>query len=200
MLLAPMLTRLEAQQDLRSVLNAALRDVVSLHGAEFGNIRLCDGNGGLVMVAQSRLSGQFAASLGRVDLESGTACARAAREGRTVFVADAGGDPNFAPFLSSARKAAASASRRRISPMVIAPRGWNWNRWKVIARALRRSSTNCCKTTAPTPKSCTGKCSPRCAEAAYRRSSGRCAISVKIRTAPASRSASGVLWPTSGGL
>jgi GAF domain-containing protein len=100
-----MLTRLEAQQDLRSVLNAALRDVVSLHGAEFGNIRLCDGNGGLVMVAQSRLSGQFAASLGRVDLESGTACARAAREGRTVFVADAGGDPHFAPFLSSAREA-----------------------------------------------------------------------------------------------
>jgi GAF domain-containing protein len=99
-----MLTRLEAQQDLRSVLNAALRDVVSLHGAEFGNIRLCDGKGGLVMVAQSRLTGHFASSLGRVEIESGTACARAAREGRTVFVADVGGDPHFAPFLSFARK------------------------------------------------------------------------------------------------
>jgi GAF domain-containing protein len=100
-----MLTRLEAQQDLRSVLAAALRDIVALHGAEFGNIRLCDGQGGLVMVAQSRLSGQFAASLGRVELAGGTACARAAREGRTVFVADVGGDPDFATLLSFTREA-----------------------------------------------------------------------------------------------
>jgi GAF domain-containing protein len=105
MLLAPMLTRLAAQQDLRSILNAALRDIVALHGAEFGNIRLCDGQGGLVMVAQSRLPGQFAASLGRVDLDSGTACACAAQQGRIVFVADIAQDPHFAPFLSSAREA-----------------------------------------------------------------------------------------------
>jgi GAF domain-containing protein len=105
MLVQPMLTRLQAQQDLRSVLNAALHDIVALHGAEFGNIRLADGQGGLVMVAQSRLSGDFAASLGRVDIASGTACARAAQEGRTVFVADIRDDPHFAPLVSSTREA-----------------------------------------------------------------------------------------------
>jgi GAF domain-containing protein len=100
-----MLTRLAAQQDLRSVLDAALNDIVALHGAEFGNIRLCDGQGGLVMVAQTRLSQDFAASLGRVDFGSGTACARAAQQGRIVFVADIREDAHFAPFLSCAREA-----------------------------------------------------------------------------------------------
>jgi GAF domain-containing protein len=105
MLVEPMLTRLAAQQDLRSVLHAALRDIVALHGAEFGNIRLCDEQGGLVMVAQSRLPNQFAASLGRVDIGSGTACARAAQQGRTVFVADIREDAHFAALLASTREA-----------------------------------------------------------------------------------------------
>jgi GAF domain-containing protein len=104
MLVEPMLSRLQAQQDLRSALQAALRDIVALHGAEFGNIQLADGQGGLLIVAQSGLSGNFLKALGRVDLQRGTVCARAARLRRTVFVANVEDDPGFAPFLSFARE------------------------------------------------------------------------------------------------
>src|SRR6185503_6088795 len=37
MLLAPMIARLQGQPDLASALQTAVRDVVALHGAEFGN-------------------------------------------------------------------------------------------------------------------------------------------------------------------
>jgi GAF domain-containing protein len=106
MLVEPMLSRLQAQQDLRSALQAALRDIVALHGAEFGNIQLADGQGGLLIVAQWRLPANFLKSLGRVDLQRGTVCARAARLGRTVFVANVEDDADFAPFLSFAHDTA----------------------------------------------------------------------------------------------
>jgi GAF domain-containing protein len=120
MLVEPMLSRLQAQQDLRSALKAALRDIVALHGAEFGNIQLTDGHGGLLIVAQSRLPANFLKSLGRIDMQAGTVCARAARLGRTVFVADVETDPEFAPFLSFARD---TAFKSVLSSPLVSSRG-----------------------------------------------------------------------------
>ena len=104
MLLAPMVARLRAQPNLRSVLRTALADVVSLHGAEFGNLQLRDSDGALLLVAHIRLPAPFLASFRRVEAAESTVCARAARAGRTLVVSDVETDREFAPFLAQAQQ------------------------------------------------------------------------------------------------
>src|SRR4249919_2712762 len=51
----PMVARLRRHQDLRSTLDPAISDAVSLHGGEFGNIQLRMPDGSLLMVGHTGL-------------------------------------------------------------------------------------------------------------------------------------------------
>jgi GAF domain-containing protein len=115
-----MIDRLHRQPDLESVLNAAVVDAVALHGAEFGNLQLRCADGTLVIVAHAGLSQSFLESFGRVALDDGTACARAARERKTVLIEDVEQDQDFRSFLKFAR----GARFRSVvsSPLVLANR------------------------------------------------------------------------------
>lgn len=87
MLVEPMLTRLRAASSLNAMLQVALRDVVALPGAEFGNIQMWGGSTELVVVAQSNASRKFRCSGARSPQQVATCCAQAARESRTVLMA-----------------------------------------------------------------------------------------------------------------
>ena len=104
MLLAPMVARLQAQRDLPSILGTACRDTVALHGAEFGNVQLIDGDS-LLLVHGEGFSRAFIAAVGRVGIHDGTVCARAWRSRKTIHVPDVSDDPAFAPYLSFAGEA-----------------------------------------------------------------------------------------------
>jgi GAF domain-containing protein len=98
-----MLHRLQAARDLLESLQVALADVVALLGAERGNIQLLDRESRLVIVRQSGLCAAFLRAFGRMPLDSGTACARAALAGKTVIVSDVENDEPFRPFREIAR-------------------------------------------------------------------------------------------------
>jgi GAF domain-containing protein len=103
MLIEPMLSRLDAAQDLRESFKVALDNVVALHGAEKGNIQLFDAQGHLVMVAQTGLSRRFLKAFERVALDAGTVCSRAAARRAIVFVDDVERDEGLAPYAALAR-------------------------------------------------------------------------------------------------
>jgi GAF domain-containing protein len=103
MLIDPMLHRLRAARGLDHMLQVALQDVVALHGAERGNLQLVNDHGQLVIVAQSGLTQAFLKCFENVEPNTGTICARAARERKTVLVPDVEQDAAFAPYLSIAR-------------------------------------------------------------------------------------------------
>ena len=105
MLVQPMLSRLRGQRDIPSTLNVAVSEVVSLHGAEFGNLQLIGDDGFLWLVGHKSLPCSFLESAARIDPASGTACARALREGRMVFIRDVYADAAFKPFLGLAKQA-----------------------------------------------------------------------------------------------
>lgn len=103
MLLAPMLFRLAAARTLEETIQAGLRDVIALHGAEMGNVQLPGNDGRLVIVAARGLRLAFLKVFERVDVDSGSVCGRAAGLGRPVFVADVATDADFKPYLAFAR-------------------------------------------------------------------------------------------------
>lgn len=88
MLLAPMLSRLTDANALGGKIEACLRDVIALHGAEMGNVQFPGSDGQLVIVAAQGLGPAFLKVFERVALDAGTVCGRAARSGKPVFVAD----------------------------------------------------------------------------------------------------------------
>jgi GAF domain-containing protein len=98
MLVQPMLTRLHAAGNLNAMLQVALRDVVALPGAEFGNIQMWDGDSALVVVAQCGSPHKFRCSGARTPMSVETCCAKAARESRTVFLPNVDPAPRLAPF------------------------------------------------------------------------------------------------------
>jgi GAF domain-containing protein len=96
--------RLLAQPTFEGAIDTLLRDVVALHGAEFGDVQLLAA-GELLLVAQVALSAPFIASFFRVTRDQGCACGRALRERRTIVVEDVDTDPGYAPFRSAAKAA-----------------------------------------------------------------------------------------------
>ena len=102
MLLQPMVSRLKARRDLPSMLDTMVRDVVALHGAEFGDVQLVGDDGYLWIVSHSGLTRAFLEAAARLSPDAGTVCARALRERGTVVVDDVTLDRQFAPFLKLA--------------------------------------------------------------------------------------------------
>ena len=100
-----MVARLESQPDLSLALETAVRDIVALHGAEFGNVQILGEDGHLWIVGHQGLSGSFVDAVARIPTSAGTACARAWREGRIVHVPNVHKDEAFKPHLDLAEKA-----------------------------------------------------------------------------------------------
>ena len=100
-----MIARLKKEPDLSLTLETAVRDVVALHGAEFGNVQLVGDDGDLWIVGQKGLAGPFFESVARVSSTAGTVCARAWRRGKTTTVANVLEDEAFRPFVDFARRA-----------------------------------------------------------------------------------------------
>lgn len=98
-----MLSRLAATKTLDQAIQAGLRDIIALHGAEMGNVQLPGRDGRLVIVAARGLRLDFLKVFERVDLDSGSVCGRAARLGKPVFVADVWTDADFKPYVDFAK-------------------------------------------------------------------------------------------------
>ena len=116
MLLEPMVARLRSRPDISSILVTACRDVVALHGAEFGNVQLLGEDGALWLVHCEGLCDAFVQAMARVEVGAATVCARAFRTRKTIHVPDIADDPSFKPFL----KLAAETGFRAVlsSPLV----------------------------------------------------------------------------------
>jgi len=119
MLLEPMLLRLSAARDLHDILQVGLADIISLHGAEKGNLQLLGADDHLLIVAQRGLSRSFLEVFARVAPAPGTVCGRAARDRKPTFVADVTVDADFAPY----REVAASVPFRAVlsCPLITTP-------------------------------------------------------------------------------
>ena len=115
-----MLSRLRGQRDIPGTLNAAVCEVVSLHGAEFGNVQLLGADGLLWLVTHKGLPWSFLETAAWIDPASGSACARALREGRMILIQDVHCDAAFAPFLELTRQA---SFRAVLSSPLISSRG-----------------------------------------------------------------------------
>lgn len=99
MLLSPMLHRLKSARDLHEALHVGLHDLMSLLGAERGNVQLIGRDGELVVVAQHGLTARFLDAFRRVSTTSASVCGRAAAAGELVFVADVAEDASFRQYL-----------------------------------------------------------------------------------------------------
>jgi GAF domain-containing protein len=99
MLLSPMLQRLKNARDLQEVLHVGMHDLMSLLGAERGNVQLVGRDGELVVVAQHGLTARFLDAFRRVSTTSASVCGRAAAAGELVFVADVAEDAGFGQYL-----------------------------------------------------------------------------------------------------
>jgi GAF domain-containing protein len=104
MIEAMMTERLLAQPTFESAVHRLLRDVVALHGAEFGDVQLLAGEE-LLLVAQIGLAAPFIARFLRVSRDQGCACGRALRERCTVVVEDVERDPAYVEYRSDAKAA-----------------------------------------------------------------------------------------------
>lgn len=103
-MLEQMTQRLQSQRSFEAAVETMLNDVVALHGAEYGDLQLVDGDR-LVIVAQRGLSAAFLQTFKAVTKDAGCACGRAWRLRRTVVVADVDKDRDYAPFRTDARAA-----------------------------------------------------------------------------------------------
>jgi GAF domain-containing protein len=104
MLLQPMVTRLKRQPDLPSALETVCRDIVALHGAEFGHVQIVGEDGYLWLVGSTGFSERFLAAVGRLAPDAGTVCTRAWSTRENVLIRDVATDPVFKPFLQLARE------------------------------------------------------------------------------------------------
>lgn len=97
-----MLSRLSATRDLTEALDVAVRDFVSLHGAEMGDLQLVGRRGHLVIVAARGVSRDFLEVFERVALESGSACGRAARDMEPIYIPDVSVDREYEQYRAFA--------------------------------------------------------------------------------------------------
>lgn len=103
-MLEQMTARLHARRTFEGAVSRILDDVVALHGAEFGDLQLLDGQE-LVIVAQRGLNRKFVEAFMRVGTDDGSACGRALRERNSVAVVDVDADPEYIAFRADARAA-----------------------------------------------------------------------------------------------
>lgn len=80
-----------------------MHDLMSLLGAERGNIQLVGRDRELVVVVQHGLSTRFLDAFRRVSAASASVCGRAAATGELVFVPDIAEDTHFGPYVPVAR-------------------------------------------------------------------------------------------------
>jgi len=103
-MLEQMTHRLQSQRSFAAAIETLLKDVVALHGAEFGDLQLAAGDE-LVIVAQCGLTLPFLRAFQRVSQADGSACGRALRLRRTVVIADIARDPVYAKYQRHAETA-----------------------------------------------------------------------------------------------
>ncbi len=104
MVLSSLRNRLQATSTFEDAVTTILNDVITFHGAEYGNVQLPVGDE-LVIVAQRGLTAAFLKKFRRVRKEYGCACGRALRLRRTVVIKDVAKDPEFAAYLKDAKNA-----------------------------------------------------------------------------------------------
>lgn len=115
-----MLSRLATVGNLAEALRVALRDFVSLYGAEMGDVQLAGRDGALVIVEARGLSREFLETFRRVSASSGSGCGRAARDRAPIFIPDVSVDAEYAEY----RDFAASVPFRSVlSCPLLAPTG-----------------------------------------------------------------------------
>ena len=103
-MLEQMTNRLQSQRSFAAAIETLLKDVVALHGAEFGDVQLVAGDA-LVIVAQHGLTLPFLRAFSSVSKADGSACGRALRLRRTVVIADVTDDPEYAQYRHHAEMA-----------------------------------------------------------------------------------------------
>ena len=103
-MLEQMRNRLDGQRTFEGAVDTILRDVIALHGAEFGNVQLPIGPK-FVIVAQQNLSADFLNAFRTVDKHQDCACGRVIRLGKPVVVADVNEDKDYARYRSNAKAA-----------------------------------------------------------------------------------------------
>lgn len=96
-MLQQMTARLKAERDFEGTVRTVLKDVVALHGAEFGDVQLVV-DGALLLVDQLGFAGEALSRFRVVRRSDGTACARAFRSRRAVVIGDLREDGEFAPY------------------------------------------------------------------------------------------------------
>ena len=103
-MLDQMRRRLYAQRSFEAAVKTILGDVIALHGAEYGNVQLpIDDH--LVIAAQKGFSAPFLRMFREVRKDTGSACGRALRSGKTVVITDVERDPEFSEYRATAKAA-----------------------------------------------------------------------------------------------
>lgn len=102
MLIEPMLARLAQAHDVDAALEIGLHDFVALHGAEMGDVQLVGEDGCLVIVAARQVGREFLETFRRVSLQGSSACGRAARDRKAVFIPDVALDLEYSPYRAFA--------------------------------------------------------------------------------------------------
>ena len=96
--------RLKGCTRFEDAVGTILRDVVALHGAEFGNVQLVAGDS-LLLVDERGLEIPFLIAFREVRKSDGCACARAWRSKAAVIVEDVQDDEAYTEFIEVAQEA-----------------------------------------------------------------------------------------------
>lgn len=110
-------TRLWRTTELRFGLGEILDAVISLVGADMGNVQLLNPGTRLLEIAEHRgFEKDFLESFREVSIEDGTACGRSLRSGRSITIQDVDADEDYIPY----RDIAAAAGYRAVhsTPLV----------------------------------------------------------------------------------
>ncbi len=96
--------RLKACTTFEAAIELILRDVVALHGAEFGNLQLRIGDR-LLLVAERGLEAPFLHAFREIGRAEYCASARAWETGDSIVIEDVEADETYGPFREVAREA-----------------------------------------------------------------------------------------------
>jgi PAS domain S-box-containing protein len=104
-------TQLLGARDLPTALNEVLDAAIAMNRADFGNVQVFNpASRALEIVAQRGFKQAFLNSFRSVSIDDESACARAMKQGKQVFIEDVENDPDYAPY----REIAAAAGYRAV--------------------------------------------------------------------------------------
>jgi GAF domain-containing protein len=103
-MLEQMKQRLKTCRTFETAIDTLLRDVVALHGAEFGNVQLLDGDR-LLLVAERGLETPFLQAFREIKRSDYVASAKAWKSGEPAVIEDVEGEEAYLPFKEVAREA-----------------------------------------------------------------------------------------------